>query len=180
MRRGSRYHARTMGAGTFAAPSTSCPPGYHYVPDAVSPTAIRGIGACVKNTTITLKLKPPAPAAAAAPSPAPAAAPAPLPPLPTSAPAPAAAPAPTTDTTQAPAPAAAAAPTPMVTTTTTTCPNTWPWWWLLVAAAMGAGIGHVAARNEKKVKKNARRFASEATGRIVNRASDAALSRLFG
>lgn len=179
MRRPSRYHARigALGAGTFAAPSTSCPPGYHYVPDAVSPTALRGLGACVKNTTITLKLRPPAAAAPApVPASAPAPAPAPLPPLPTTTPAPA----PTTDTTQAPAPTPAPTPTPMVTTTTVSCPNTWPWWWLLVAAAMGAGIGHVAARNEKKVKKNARRFASEATGRIVNRAGEAALTRMFG
>ena len=47
---------------------------------------------------------------------------------------------------------------------TATCPEPWPLWWLLVAAAAGAAGGVYAAKNAKKVKKNAGRIAYN-TGR---------------
>ena len=72
----SRY--RSIGAGNqvFASQpvSTSCPDGYHYVPDPA--VAVQGLGACVPNA-VTLKpltFSTPAPTTATAPAPAPAAA----------------------------------------------------------------------------------------------------------
>lgn len=152
-----------MGQGTFSQTSTpSCPPGQHWVAPAAS--AVRGMGACVPNTVLHLTLRPPPP-----PPPPPVKvipltlpglrqpqAPIVQPSAPTSAPAP-------TEATLTPEP-------------TTSCPPLWPWWWILVAGVLGLGAGYYAEQNQKKVKKNAGRYAS----RIVNRAGDAAIARLLG
>jgi hypothetical protein len=162
MRARSRY--RSIGADVFqtqAAPS--CPAGQHYEPD-TSSTTIKGMGKCVPNVVtvkpLTLHLAP-------APAPAPQPAPVVVAPL----------------TFQTPAPSQptggdfAPAPAPVVVAS---CPPVWPWWWLLVAFGVGAGGAYYIQKNQKKAKKNIGRVANEFGGRIVNGASNAALSRLFG
>jgi hypothetical protein len=159
MRARSRF--RSIGADVFqtqAAPS--CPAGQHYEPD-TSSTTIKGMGKCVPNLVAIKPLTF---------RPAPAAAPAPLPPA---APVTFQQPAPTQPTGGdfATAPQAPIAPP---------CPPVWPWWWLLVAFGVGAGGAYYIQKNQKKAKKNLGRVANEMGGRIVNGASNAALSRMFG
>ena len=164
----SRYRGGgigAIGADVFSQSpaNTSCPDGQHYVPDAAP--AVRGLGACVPNTVSVRPLHLPTSA------PAPAAPPAVFAqPTFSIGPPPAAAPAPSFDT--APAPSFTAAPAP--------CPALWPWWWLLVAAGAGGALGYYAQKNQKAVKRNAGRVAGQAAGRIVNRASEAAIARLVG
>lgn len=150
-----------MGQGTFSqTPAPSCPPGQHW--EAPAATAVRGIGACVPDAISIRPLTFRAPQAQIAPPPAPpitqAIVPLTLPPQAYAAPS---------------GGDAAAAPVP---TTTTTCPALWPWWWILVAGIVGFGGGYYAEQNQKKVKRNAGRYAN----RIVNRAGDMAIARLLG
>lgn len=133
-RRGIRY--RAIGSGdTFAAPpapSTSCPPGFHWEDDEVP---IRGISACVPDKVATLRLH--GNAAAPAPSPPPVA----------------------TYTPPATSDAAPAPPSSVVlpSAAVPTCPAPWSLWWLLVAAAAGAGAGiYFAAEEKKKRRPNGR------------------------
>lgn len=130
-RRGIRR--RAIGAGdTFAAPpapSTSCPPGFHWEVDEVP---IRGISACVPDKVATLRLHG---NAAAAPPPA----------------------APVMYTPPATTDAAAAPPASVMLPQSATCPAPWSLWWLLVAAAAGAGAGiYFAAEEKKKRRPNGR------------------------
>lgn len=157
---------RGIGAQVFTAtPTPSCPPGQHWVPDAVPPIrGLSGIGACVANAPLVLHFRP---AAAAAPSPAPP----PMPPPMLSPPVAASAPAPSGG--DAAAAAAPAAPPALV------CPPPWPWWYLLVAAGLGGALGFYAQRNQKAVRANARAVAGHAGRRIVRHASDAAISRVL-
>jgi hypothetical protein len=76
--------------------------------------------------------------------------------------------------------ASAPAPAPAAPVVTETCPPLWPWWWLVLAAGAGGALGYYVQKNQKKVKRNAGRIAGQAAGRIVNRASEAALARLVG
>lgn len=155
----SRYRGGigSIGQGTFSPTATpTCPPGQHYVAPAAG--AVRGLGACVPNTIIPLTLHLPPPAPPPMP-PAQKVIPLTLPGLQPPAP--------------APAPSGDAAPAP---TAPVVCPPLWPWWWILVAGVVGFGAGYYAEANQKKVKKNAGRYAS----RIVNRAGDVALARILG
>jgi len=154
-----------IGQGTFSSTATpTCPPGQHW--EAPAAAAVRGIGACVPNAVSIrpLTFRP------ATPAPAPNApllnvVPLTLPGASLPAPAPAVVPTAATGPTEATAAPAAG-----------TCPALWPWWWILVAGVVGLGAGYYAEQNQKKVKKNAGRYAN----RIVNRAGDVALARLLG
>ena len=161
----SRFAGSGIGANVFSSTDTTCPPGQHYVAPAA--TAVRGLGDCVPNAIaikpLTFHATSPAPAAA---PPAAAAPPVSVRPLDFQTPAPAATPS-APDVTRAAAPAA-------------DCPPVWPWWWLVVAAGAGGALGYYVQKNQKAVKKNAGRMAGHAAGRIVNRASEAAIARLVG
>lgn len=158
---GTRSRYRLSVGQTFSqTPAPSCPAGQHWVDDAVAP--IRGLGRCVPNTHVALTLH----RAATAPPSA-----AHVVPLTLPQPAPATASAPPRGGDFAPAPA----PAPSVE-----CPPVWPWWWLLIAGGLGAGLGVYMQQNQKATKKNARRVLNAAGGRILNRASDAAIARFVG
>jgi hypothetical protein len=156
---GSRYRGGGIGAQVFSAtPPPTCPAGQHWVDQPAA--AVRGLGACVANATVRpLTFHAAMPAPAPPPTLAPPVQQAPL-------------------TFQLPSPGdAAAAPAPLPPAAA--CPAVWPWWWLVVAAGIGGTLGYYAQRNQKAVKRNARRVAAHAGHRIVNRASDGALARLL-
>lgn len=166
--RGSRLYGSGIGAQVFVSqPPPTCPAGQHWVDTPAAP--IRGLGggmgACVPNTVLHLTLRPPA----AAPAPPP------LPPAMMATP-----PSQVTVFPSTPTPTGGdAAPAPQAPAPGLVCPPGWPWWYLLIAAGVGGALGFYGERNQRTVKRNARRVAGHAANRIVNRASENVLARFL-
>jgi hypothetical protein len=153
----SRYRGGGIGAQVFTqTPPPTCPAGQHWVDQPAA--AVRGLGACVPNVALRPLTFKPMPAAAPPPTLAP---PVQVQPM-------------TFQPAASPGDAAAAPLAPAAV-----CPPLWPWWYLVVAAGVGGALGYYAERNQKAVKRNARRAAAHAGRRIVHRASESALARLL-